>query len=672
MRNLSFYEGTTTMSIAEASILLVDDEESIRKSLARELELEQFTVSTVANGSEAIKALENWEYDLVITDLMMPGVNGLKVLEVVKKANALTSVIILTGYGDMQSAVEALRLGADDFVRKPFDIEELVYRIQHCLEKRNLLLERKRAENAFQENEEKFRTLANFAYAMEAWMLPDGTYRYISPSCERVTGYAATEFLKDPNFFVQITHLDDKARVIEHYSEAFHETNRHNMGLDFRILTPEGEVRWISHSCTAVHGEGGQWQGRRQSFREITNCKQMEDALRKSESFNRQFQKNESLKRMARAIAHVFNNQLGAVIGNLELAIQDLPLDAEPATRVAGAIQAAFKAAEVSGLMNTYLGCATGKHAPLSLFELCRNNLPLLQAASTKGLILDVDLSSPDPVVNGDANQIKQVLVNLVTNAWEALGESHGDINLTLKTVSPGDVAEAHRFPFDWEAQNVPYACLEVKDTGCGIAKEDIDTIFDPFYSRKFTGRGLGLPVALGIIKAHDGAIVVETETGRGSVFRVLLPISSEVVPIQLNKAAQLLTGEWVGTVLLVEDEKFMRERTKILLEQLGFTVLMARNSVEAKSIYRKSQGEIHCVICDFKMTPHNGYEIFNALRQINPGVKFIISSGYDKGEIFACFAGQGLNGFIQKPFSQKDFAAEVLEVLEKEERIVA
>lgn len=787
------------MSLGETTILLVDDEELIRKSLTRELQQENFTVTTVSSGREAINALKIRKYDLVITDLMMPDVDGFKVLEVVKKVACLTSVIILSAYGNMQSVIDALRSGADDFVRKPCEIEELVFRIQQCMEKRNLSLERERAEKALraseeryrsilkaslddilitdlegrilagsptgvtrlgydreeevlghlvtdfidpedrgralsnialrfqggitgaheykglrkdgrnidvevnsdfirdkdgqpsnmvfvvrditerktaeralQESEEKYRTLAESAYSMEAWRMPDGAYQYISPSCERVTGYAAAEFLTDPNFIAQITHPDDKAMVIEHYCKALHNTNSQNMGLDFRILTPDGEIRWISHSCTAVCGEDGKWLGRRQSNREITNQKQIEEALRKSEAFNQQLQKNESLDRMAGAIAHLFNNQLGAVIGNLELAILDLPIDVEPVNRLNNAMQAAYKAAEVSGLMLTYLGHTTGKHIPLSLSELCRKSLPLLQVAATKDLILELDLSSPDLTINGNANQIQQILLNLVNNAQEALGESQGDINLAVKTVSLVDIPEAYRFPFDWKSQDVTYACMEVKDAGCGIACEDINMIFDPFFSRKFTGRGLGLPVVLGILKAHGGAIAVESEMGRGSIFRVFLPISSEVIPRKPEKVTQPSTGERRGTVLLVEDEELMSELSNTLLTQLGFTVLMAKDGVEAVDVYRKWQEEISCVVCDFKMKPKDGYEIFNTLRQINPNVKVIISSGYRKEEIFACFAGQGLNGFIQKPFSQVDFATEVLEVLGQEERKIA
>ena len=134
------------------------------------------------------------------------------------------------------------------------------------------------------------------------------------------------------------------------------------------------------------------------------------------------------------------------------------------------------------------------------------------------------------PNISANANQIQQVLTNLVTNAWEAIGENQGALDLTVKTVSATEIPTAHRFPIGWQPQDLNYACMEVTDTGCGIADEDLDKLFDPFFSNKFTGRGLGLPVVLGIVKAHGGVIMVESKTGRGSIFRVFLPMAAAAV----------------------------------------------------------------------------------------------------------------------------------------------
>ncbi len=249
------------------------------------------------------------------------------------------------------------------------------------------------------------------------------------------------------------------------------------------------------------------------------------------EARNRQLQKTESLGRMAGAIAHHFNNQLQVVMGNLEMAMDELPRESDTLETLTETMQAARRAAKVSGLMLTYLGQTPGRREPVDLSEACHQILILLQAAVPKGMTLKVDLPSSGPVIRANAGQIQQALANLVTNAWEAAGESKGAVGLTVKMVSQANIPASKRFPIDWQPRENVYACLEVTDTGCGIPSNDIEKIFDPFFTTKFTGRGLGLPVVLGIAGAHDGGITVESEPGRGSVFRVFLPVSTEEMP---------------------------------------------------------------------------------------------------------------------------------------------
>lgn len=290
--------------------------------------------------------------------------------------------------------------------------------------------------------------------------------------------------------------------------------------------------------------------GRVWSFRDITERKRAEEEKGKFEAVNRQFQKTESLSRMAGAIAHHFNNQLGAVIGNLEMVIEDMSLETNNFEMLTDAMQSAQKAVEVSKLMLTYLGQTTGIRAPLDLSDICRQSLPLLQAAIPKNVTFKVDLPSPGPIINSNANQIQQVLANLVTNAWEATDNNQGIVDLTVKIVSPVDILAIHRFPVDWKSQDIAYACMEVTDTGCGIAEEDIEKLFDPFFSSKFTGRGLGLSVVLGIAKIHDGAVTVESKMDQGSTFQVFLPMSAEQTLSQSDAAAQALEIEEGGTVV--------------------------------------------------------------------------------------------------------------------------
>jgi PAS domain S-box-containing protein len=262
---------------------------------------------------------------------------------------------------------------------------------------------------------------------------------------------------------------------------------------------------------------------------DINERKRLEFEKAKIEEQNRQLQKAESLGRMSGAIAHIFNNQLQIVIGYLGMVIPELPPDDSRAVKLVKSMQAAIKASEVSGYLLAYLGQKQVKPEVLDLSELCRTSLPLLQAGKPESIALETDLPSPGPCIRADAKQIQQILTNIVINAREAIGASIGTIRLTVKTVSGTDIPAAHRFPLEWQSQDQQYVCMEVKDSGCGIKEKDMEKLFDPFFSTKFTGRGLGLPVVFGIVRAHGGGITVESGIDSGSVFKVFFPILMQI-----------------------------------------------------------------------------------------------------------------------------------------------
>jgi signal transduction histidine kinase len=240
---------------------------------------------------------------------------------------------------------------------------------------------------------------------------------------------------------------------------------------------------------------------------------------------NRQLQKAESLGRMAGAVAHHFNNQLQAVMSNLEL-IEQYTRGTDSGPCLARARHATERATEMSRLMRLYLGQTSRQQEPRFLAELCRNSLASLRTRVPATVVVRAELPSPGPVIQANAGQIEQVLDHLISNAREALGAAGGEIRLSLRTCAPAAIASANRFPINWQPQDRAYACLEVRDTGCGIPEADLEKLFDPFFSTKFTGRGLGLPVVLGLVQAHGGAVTLSSHPGLGSVFRLHFPIA--------------------------------------------------------------------------------------------------------------------------------------------------
>ena len=409
-------------------------------------------------------------------------------------------------------------------------------------------------------------------------------------------------------------------------------------------------------------------QANQQLVREIAEHKQTEADKEKLEAQNRQLQKAESLGRMAGAIAHHFNNQLGVVIGNLEMAIDDLPPGAGSIPNLTAAMQSAGKAAEMSGLMLTYLGQQPRQTEPLDLAEVCLRSLPILRAGMPGKVVLETDLSTPGPVISADASQIQQVLTNLLTNAWEAVGEERRNIRLRVKTVSPADISTTYRFPQNWQPQNHDYACLEAADAGCGIADTDIEKIFDPFFSSKFTGRGLGLPVVMGIVRAHGGAVTVESQRGRGSIFRVFFPLNREEFlrqpagavkdrDILISTVHPTLEQAGGGTVLLVEDEEMVRHMTAAMLKRLGFSVLEAQDGIEAVEVLRQHLDRVQCVLCDLTMPRLNGWETLTALRKLVPDLPVILASGYDRAQVMAGDHPEWPQAFLGKPYKLQELS---------------
>jgi CheY-like chemotaxis protein len=329
---------------------------------------------------------------------------------------------------------------------------------------------------------------------------------------------------------------------------------------------------------------------------------------------------------------------------------------------------AAHRAAEMSGLMLVYLGQTQDALEPLDLAGICAGSLASLRELLPPGVALEIDLPGPGPVINANAARLHQLLTNMVANAGESLADSPGVVQLAVTTVSPADIPAALRFPLEWQPQEQPYACLTVTDTGVGIAAPDIEKLFDPFFSTKFTGRGLGLAVVLGIVRSHFGAVTVESRPGQGSAFRLFFPVLAQTTPAPApappGQAAQPPVTEEGGTVLLVDDDNLLRHMVAEMLAYLGFTVLTAVDGVEAVELFRQRQADIDCVLCDLTMPRMDGWAALTALRQIAPDIPVILSSGYDEAQVMAGHHPDRPQAFLRKPYQMNKADQVIRQVL--------
>ncbi|MBJ6725183.1 PAS domain-containing hybrid sensor histidine kinase/response regulator [Geomesophilobacter sediminis] len=505
---------------------------------------------------------------------------------------------------------------------------------------------RKKAEEALRASEEKYRTVADFTYDWEYWVSPERQFIYCSPACERITGYSASEFIDNPSLLETIAHPEDQEEFRRHLSSAPSPSGAEYES-EFRILHRSGEIRWISHACRAVYDRNGTYQGRRGANRDITDRKHAEEARISLEKQLLHAQKLESLGVLAGGIAHDFNNILMAIIGNADLALVKVPPEAPVVEYLRNIETAATRAADLAKQMLAYSGKGKFFVEPLEVNRLLREMLHMLEVSISKKAVLRLNLGEI-PTVEADATQLRQVVMNLVINASEAIGDRSGVISITTGAIE----CDARYLQDIWQGEGISpgsYLYLEVADTGCGMDKETVSRIFDPFFTTKFTGRGLGLSAVIGIVRGHRGGIKVYSEPGKGTSFKILLPSShAPAAPDAPREQGDQWQGE--GTVLLVDDEEAVRGIGSQMLRELGFTPVTAKDGREALAIYREHPG-IEFVILDLTMPHLDGEQCFRELRQTDPQAKVIISSGYNEQEIFAKFAGKGLSGFIQKPY---------------------
>ncbi len=359
-------------------------------------------------------------------------------------------------------------------------------------------------------------------------------------------------------------------------------------------------------------------------------------------------QKLESLGVLAGGIAHDFNNILMAITGNTEMALRRIQKNASPIDHLERIKQAADRAAALIRQMLDYTGKGQFQAETLDLNHLLEDSLDILEVSIGKKAELRVDLQRPLPLISADAAQIRQIIMNLVINAAEAIGDAEGVISMTTTSLYC-DKAELASDLIDGEPQAGDYVSLEVADSGCGMDALTRSKLFDPFFSTKFTGRGLGLAAVLGIIRSHRGVIKVTSAPGEGTLFRILLPVAEKLPQLQSRPARQ---ADWQGRgkVLLVDDEEAIRDIGTEMLKALGFSVLTCNDGKEALQIYRREE-DIDFVILDLTMPKMGGEQCLQELKKINADVKVILSSGYNELAIARKLADHPAGAFLQKPY---------------------
>lgn len=392
------------------------------------------------------------------------------------------------------------------------------------------------------------------------------------------------------------------------------------------------------------------------SSRNISESRRLEAERQALDAQLQHAQKLESLGVLAGGVAHDFNNLLVGILGNASLALLDIAPGSELAGVVSDIERTARQAAELTNQLLAYSGKGRFVVSAIELGRLVSDMSPVWRSALSKRATVSLHLTNGVPPVAADAAQLRQVVLNMMTNASDALGEAPGTIEVRTGVMEVTD-AELRAARFSVGAQPGEYAFVEVVDSGCGMDEETLGRIFDPFFTTKFTGRGLGLAATLGIVRGHHGLISVNTALGKGTKFCVAFPARRDLAVTRVT-APQEVLSPGSGTVLVVDDEAPVRSAVRRILARAGYSTLEAGDGTAGLAIFAERGEEIDCVIVDLTMPGIGGVEVASAVRAMRPNVRLVVSSGYDAGSVTGLEAVQHV--FLHKPFS----AMELLEAV--------
>ena len=504
------------------------------------------------------------------------------------------------------------------------------------------------------EREKRYRSVVETAGSIIVVLAPQGSVTEFNREAERVLGWSQ-EAAVGQDFLSSFVTEASRATMAADIRMALAGEPTH--AFEARWLARDGGERVMACGTTRLVDDDGRAVGVLLCAQDVSERKQAEDARLALERRLLEAQKLESLGVLAGGIAHDFNNLLVSVLGNASLALGELPSHAPACEALRRIERAARRGSELTREMLAYAGKDTIALERVDVNAVVAETSDLLSVSIGSKVAMAYDLAPGLPAIEADPIQIRQVIMNLVINASEAIGGAEGTITVCTGVVGLGPEALRDTL-HPPEAAPGPHVCVEVRDTGCGMDAATAGKVFDPFFSTKFTGRGLGLATVLGAVRGHRGALAVTSAPGQGTTFRVYLPAAGAAARVEPPAAADAPgpgEGREERTVLLVDDEEDVRAVTAHMLERLGCSVLQAGNGREGVDVFRAHAPMIDAVIVDLTLPRLSGDRVFREIRTIRPDACVILMSGYSDEKATGGLAEAGLAGFLRKPFSVGD-----------------
>jgi len=633
------------MNTPHETILIADDEKIVRQLLIHSLSAAGYTCIEASNADEALEQLKKYEVSIALLDIKMPKKSGIELLSEVMAGYPDIAVIMISAVSNSETAIACMRQGAFDYIIKPFNPPEIVLRVEYALEKRKLRLDNKvyqlNLEQKVEEQTGKLRASEeNFRNSLDNSPLgirivdEDGQTLYANRAFLNIYGYSSIAALDAVPY---------KARhTPESYAAHLERILKRSRGesvvspYEINVVRRNGEIRRL-----AVNRGEVLWNGEKQYqmlYEDITERKQAEEELQKAANL-------ESIITLAGGIAHDFNNLLTGILGNITLADRYTEKNSKAHNMLIEAEKASLRAKDLTQQLLTFSRGGTPIKKPTSIRELLRESTKF--ALSGSNVRCEFFLPNDLWAAEIDEAQISRVINNVVINADQAMPQG-GLISISAANL----VVSKADYPPLPEGK---YLKITIKDTGVGISKEYLAKIFEPYFTTKKKGSGLGLATSYSIVKNHDGYITVESKLGVGTTVYIYLPATSE--PVQVSIETE--NGEDIGSrgyILVMDDEEMIRDLLHNSLSEAGYKVETAADGREAVEKYAERQKSGECfdaVILDLTIPGGmGGEETIKKLLEINPKVKAIVSSGYANDAVIANFKKYGFSGIVTKPYN--------------------
>lgn len=632
-------------------VLIVEDSEADALLLVRELRRGGYDVTfeRTDTAEALIDALVRRQWDLVVSDYTMPQLCGTDALKLVRERNRDLPFIFASGTIGEDIAVEALKQGASDYVFKG-NLKRLVPAIEREMKEAEMRRERRRTEKALWESEERYRTLAEAAHDMIFILNRDGCHQYINNYGARLFGRKPEEIIGRP--------MEDlfPAHIAERQRKAIRKILDTGEDMNEEIRIPlSGQDRWMDAHLVPVKDAAGNINTILGIVRDINERKTLENQLRHS-------QKMEGIGQLAGGIAHDFNNILNVILGYGTLMEGNMKENDPGRPHLTEILHAGERAARLTQSLLAFSRKQIIDPAPHDLNEIIKGVENILRRTIGEDIELISTLSIEKPAVLVDRGQMEQALLNLAINARDAMPHGGKLIMETEIFHLDKEYARGHGY-----GEPGMYVLLSVSDSGVGMDEDTRKRAFEPFFTTKGPGKGtgLGLSMVYGIVKQHDGYVNLYSESGRGTTFKIYLPLIKGDLRETTGPNPTIYPVGGTETILVAEDDHSVRELTRSVLEKFGYTVIPAEDGEDAIRRFMENKEIIRLLLLDVIMPKKNGKEVYETIKNMNPDIKAIFLSGYtanliqEKGVLH-----KGMN-FILKPVSPKDLLRKTREVLD-------